>query len=84
MAYALPTISANDKRYFVDNRLEQFRNVANPHDVISFNQLTLVDEGYSALVFNSDTKELAEPAKASNLKWFYIPNNVFAASIPYC
>ena len=70
MAYALPTISANDKRYFVDTRLEQFRNVANPHDVISFDQLTNVDDDYSALVFNAETKEVAEPTSSENIKWF--------------
>ncbi len=34
MVRALPIVRIGRKRYFVDERLEQLRNVKNPHDWI--------------------------------------------------
>ncbi len=34
MVRALPTVQIDQKRYFVDERLGQLRNVKNPHDWI--------------------------------------------------
>jgi hypothetical protein len=33
---ALPTITLGDQEYYVDERLRQLRNVANPHDFMDF------------------------------------------------
>lgn len=32
----LPVVRRNGKQYFLDRRLEQYRNMENPHDVIDF------------------------------------------------
>lgn len=33
----LPIKEMNGKSYYVDERLQQYRNVHNPHDIINFN-----------------------------------------------
>lgn len=40
---SLPIIKYHGKKYYRDDRLQQIRNVDNPHDFISFEDLTLPD-----------------------------------------
>jgi hypothetical protein len=39
MIRALPRVWMGDKEYYRDNRLEEFRTVDNPHDIITFEEI---------------------------------------------
>ena len=43
----LPIIRMNDKSYYVDSRLRQYRNVDNPHDFIDFEKDEVIIYSYS-------------------------------------
>ncbi len=39
MVIALPKVQIGTKQYFVDDRLQEIRNVANPHDAMSYDKI---------------------------------------------
>lgn len=43
----LPVVKMNDKSYYVDERLKQYRNVENPHDFIEFDKDEVIVYSYS-------------------------------------
>ena len=54
----LPTIKMDGKRWFIDRRLGEIRNVSNPHDVESVSQ-EIIDFWLENKVTDLDSLEVA-------------------------
>ena len=53
-AEELPKVRIGDRRYYQDDRLEEFRAVDNPHDRISFGDLRRLYSKISGCRLNAD------------------------------